>query len=378
MKQVLFFFLLFSCAAQAQIFHVDAAPASTAGTYVWGNIAVNTSNFGHGINEVTPVKISNKVPSKVSVAYAHGLMIVDGELWAWGNGANGRLGNNFTTSEYFPIFRIGTETDWTHIEAGPSQSYAIRSGRLFVTGLNTNGQLGTGNTTQLAVWTQIGTDTDWEAVSATGGAALAIKGGALYATGTGANYRTGLNSTAQVNNWTLVSNSETFTDISAGSIHGVAIGGGKLFSWGSNLNGRTGQGTTTGETQVPTQVGSDTNWAKCAAAVNHSICVRTNGTLWAFGAGTNGRLGTGSTGNASIPTQAGSDTDWSDVRRPVQQGTNSFARKTNGYLYGCGTDQQGQLMGLGSYTSTNSTMIQLTTYPVLDYGMDGPGIFSRN
>jgi alpha-tubulin suppressor-like RCC1 family protein len=379
MKQVLFFFLLFSCAAQAQIFHVDPAspPAATEGVYVWGLLA-NTANSGHGINEVTPVKISDKVPSVVSVSITHGLMIVNGELWVWGNQANGRLGNTSTTSAYAPIFRIGTETDWTHISAGDNNSYAIRAGRLYVTGVNTNGQLGTGNTTQVTSWTQIGSDTNWQDVKAGNGWALAIKGGSLFTTGAGTDFRTGLNSTGNVDAWTLASNAETFTEISAGSNHGVAIGGGKLYSWGSNANGRTGQGTTSGNTQVPTQVGSDTNWAKCAAGSTHSICTRTTGTLWGFGQATNGRLGTGNTTQQTSPTQAGADTDWSNVKTTWQVGTNSYAKKTNGHLYGCGTDAFGQLFGLGSYGATNSSMIQLTTYAVLDYSMEGHGIFSRN
>jgi alpha-tubulin suppressor-like RCC1 family protein len=379
MKQVLFFFLLFSCAAQAQIFHVDPAapPAATAGVYVWGAIA-SSVNAAHGINEVTPVKISDKVPSVVSVSFGHGLMIFNGELWVWGDQQNGRLGNGATTAAYAPIFRVGSETDWTHVSAGISQSYAIRAGRLYVTGLNANGQLGTGNTTQVTTWTQIGSDTNWQDVKAGSSWALAIKGGSLFTTGLGTDFRTGLNATTQVETWTLASNAETFTEISAGALHGIAIGGGKLYSWGSNANGRTGQGTTTGSTQVPTQVGSDTNWAKCAAGANHSICTRTTGTLWAFGAGTNGRLGTGNITQQTSPTQAGSDTDWSDVKTTWQPGQNSYAKKTNGHLYGCGSDGYGQLFGLGSYGLTNSTMIQLTTYAVLDYSMEGHGIFSRN
>jgi alpha-tubulin suppressor-like RCC1 family protein len=375
MKQVLFFFLLFSCAAQAQIFHVD--PAATAGMYVWGLMA-NTANNGHGINEVTPVKISDKAASVVSVSASHGLMIVNGELWVWGVQSNGRLGNGSTSASYFPITRIGTETDWTHVSAGSSQSYAIRAGRLYVTGANTAGELGRGNNTQVSTWTQIGSDTNWQDVKAGNGWALAIKGGSLFTTGFGQNFRTGLNSTGDVNTWTLASSAETFTEISAASTHGIAIGGGKLYSWGSNANGRTGQGITTGETQVPTQVGSDTNWAKCAAGLAHAMCTKTTGTLWGFGSGTNGRLGTGNSTQQTSPVQAGSDTDWSDVRGTWLSGVNSYARKTNGYLYGCGTDAQGQLFGLGSYTALNSNMIQLTTYAVLDYGMEGHGIFSRN
>jgi alpha-tubulin suppressor-like RCC1 family protein len=371
--------MLFPIALSAQIFHVDPAapPAATAGTYVWGSMA-NSTNAGHGINEITPVKISDKVPSMISVSLTHGLMIVSGELWVWGNESNGRLGNGATTLDFAPIFRIGSETDWTHVSAGDNNSYAIRAGRLYVTGINTNGQLGTGNTTQVTTWTQIGTDTTWQDVKAGSSWALAIKGGSIFTTGLGTEFRTGLNATTQVETWTLASNAETFTEISAGALHGIAIGGGKLYSWGSNSNGRTGQGTSAGQTQVPTQVGSDANWAKCAAGLSHSICTRTTGTLWGFGLGTNGRLGTGNTTQQTSPTQAGSDTDWSDVKTTWQASQNSYAKKTNGHLYGCGTDAFGQLFGLGSYGLTNSSMIQLTTYAVLDYSMEGHGIFSRN
>jgi hypothetical protein len=35
-----------------------------------------------------------------------------------------------------------------------------------------------------------------------------------------------------------------------------------MFAWGSNANGRTGQGTTSGTTNTPAQVGSQTDWKK--------------------------------------------------------------------------------------------------------------------
>ena len=53
-----------------------------------------------------------------------------------------------------------------------------------------------------------------------------------------------------------------------------------------------------------------------AAGALHSVAVKTDGTLWAWGSNWNGQLGDGTTYNKSSPVQAGADTNWQVVAHP--------------------------------------------------------------
>ncbi|MFC7671400.1 hypothetical protein ACFQT0_31320 [Hymenobacter humi] len=59
---------------------------------------------------------------------------------------------------------------------------------------------------------------------------------------------------------------------------------------GRGSAGRLGDGTNTQRT-APVQIGTGTNWRSVAAGWLHSVAVRTDGTLWAWGLTTSGRSG---------------------------------------------------------------------------------------
>jgi alpha-tubulin suppressor-like RCC1 family protein len=61
----------------------------------------------------------------------------------------------------------------------------------------------------------------------------------------------------------------------------------------------------------PKQVGSLTNWLKLAAGYYHTIAIKTDGTLWAWGNNVNGQLRFGNTTKLFSPKQVGSLTTWS-------------------------------------------------------------------
>jgi alpha-tubulin suppressor-like RCC1 family protein len=65
---------------------------------------------------------------------------------------------------------------------------------------------------------------------------------------------------------------------------------GTLWGWGYNSYGQLGDGTATQRT-TPFQIGSDTNWAKVAAGVIHTMAIKTTGTLYAWGHNGGGQFG---------------------------------------------------------------------------------------
>lgn len=138
----------------------------------------------------------------------------------------------------------------------------------------------------------------------------------------------------------------------AGIGHSLALkDDGTLWAWGHNYYGQLGLGDTSNRT-APVQVGADTDWVSIAAGQGHSLAVKADGTLWAWGSNWAGQLGLGDVTNRSIPTRVGKDTDWVQA---AGSSYSSYAIKTSGALYSWGYNAYGQL-GLGDATTRTAPM----------------------
>lgn len=237
--------------------------------------------------------------------YAHCVGLrADSTLWTWGEPIDGRLGNGSTTTWVTAPTQVGT-AKYIDVSAGNDFCVAVKSdGTLWAWGDNSSSQLGDGTAVDITSPTQIGSATTW-------------------------------------------------TDVDCGNAYTLALrSNGTMWSMGSNTNGRTGQGTTSGTTTTPTQIGSATTWAKISAgAGSQSLAIKTDGTLWTWGSGSSGKLGSGGTSDVTSPTQRGSDTNWDKV---FALGLQSFAIKTTGAAFSCGLNQRGR-------TSQNTTANTNTT-----------------
>lgn len=116
----------------------------------------------------------------------------------------------------------------------------------------------------------------------------------------------------------------------------------RLYVWGRNTFYHLGL-IDTNDRSSPTQVGSATNWSDFDSSIYASFGVKTDGTLWAWGAnvGFAGILGlNSSTGYQSSPVQVGTNTNWSNVSAGYGC---AFATKTNGTLWSWGANGSGEL-----------------------------------
>ncbi len=135
--------------------------------------------------------------------------------------------------------------------------------------------------------------------------------------------------------------------VSAGYTHSVGIKtDGTLWAWGDNGYGQLGDGTTTNK-NIPTQIGSANNWESVSASGGFTVAIKADGTLWAWGNNTFGQLGDGTTTNRTTPTQIGTATNWTSVA--TGEGF-ALAIKDNGTLWSWGYNNLGQL---GDGTTTN-------------------------
>jgi len=291
-------------------------------------------------------------------------------LWSWGGNGYGRLGLGDTTNRSSPV-QVGSLGTWATVSAGRfGGTIAVKTdGTLWTWGLNGNGQLGLGNTTNYSSPMQIGALTAWSTVSEGAYNALAVKtNGTLWSWGSnytgslglndGITYRSSPTQVGALTTWLRVSASY---DRHCGAIKTD----GTLWTWGQNSYGRLGVGDTTNKS-APTQVGVLTNWSNVSVGYMHTLAIKTNGTIWAWGRNSYGDLGLGNTSSYSSPKQIGALTDWSSISANRNGGA---AIKTNGTMWGWGMNQYGQL-GDGT-TANRSSPVQvgaLTTWSSVSVG----------
>jgi alpha-tubulin suppressor-like RCC1 family protein len=113
---------------------------------------------------------------------------------------------------------------------------------------------------------------------------------------------------------------------------------GTLWAWGHNGFGQMGDGTTTYR-HSPVQVGTDTDWVDIAVGDYHNLAIKANGTLWAWGKNDRGQLGDNTRNDSFSPIQIGTATDWFAIAagsvhslaiRPVSLGNALYAWGGNG------------------------------------------------
>jgi alpha-tubulin suppressor-like RCC1 family protein len=114
-----------------------------------------------------------------------------------------------------------------------------------------------------------------------------------------------------------------------------------IWAWGFNSGGLLGDGTTVNKSSPVSIIGGFTDWCQISAGVNHNLGVRTNGTVWAWGCGTSGRLGDGTTVNKSSPVSVvGGFTDWCQVSAGY---FHSLGLRSNGSSWTWGSNTYGAL-----------------------------------
>lgn len=137
---------------------------------------------------------------------------------------------------------------------------------------------------------------------------------------------------------------------SAGRDHSLALkNDGTLWAWGRNDRGQIGDGTDgiNFSKDSPVQIGTGSDWQVVGTGNEHSLAIKANGTLWAWGYNGEGRLGDNTSTDRLVPTQIGTGTNWRSV---VAGYDHSVGLTNDGKIYTWGSNGFGQLV-LGGTTT---------------------------
>lgn len=280
---------------------------------------------------------------------ASGGIKTDGTLWLWGRGADGVLGNGSTTNRSSPVQTLLAGNDWKNIVAGCRNTAAIKTdGTLWIWGEGRAGNLGNDSSISRSIPVQtISGGTNWKQVSLGDQHAAAIKtDGTLWVWGSGRYGALGTNTNTSINISSpiqTISGGTNWNKISLAGYKTAAIKtDGTLWMWGYNNYGALGDNTRIDRSSPVQTISGGNDWKETSIGSRNSSAIKTDGTLWLWGHGNQGRLGnnTNTSINMSSPVQTISGgTNW---RHSSFGPSHVAAIKTDGTLWVWGDDSQGQ------------------------------------
>jgi alpha-tubulin suppressor-like RCC1 family protein len=301
-------------------------------TYTFTVIATNS------VGDSLPSSTSNSITTNTPESSAY----------SFGNNDGGELGLNDQINRSSPV-QVGSASTWNYLASGRGSILATkRTGTLWGWGSAAQGQLEVLKITRSSP-VQIGALTNWSAISKGDNSSYGVKtDGTLWAWGFNDIGQLGINSIVNTSSPTLIGSDTNWIDVVAGGDFVFALKpNGTLWAWGNNARGELGQNNLISRSS-PVQVGTDTNWSKIGTGAYNALAIKTDGTLWAWGnqssySGYYGVLGLNDIIDRSSPVQVGSLTNWASLGKGGYTNTTSFAIKTDGTLWAWGHSSLGRI-----------------------------------
>lgn len=339
--------------------------------FTWGRN--NNGQIGNGTNGVTIYNTPQQIGadtnwSKISAGNSHCLATkTDGTLWAWGRNGDGQIGVGSTNALFNTPQQIGTENSWNKISAGDEFCLAIKNnGTLWAWGDNTYGQIGDNSVVDKTSPVQIGTDNNWVEISAGTDHSIALKSdGTIWVWGRNNLGQFGMAAPLTSSVPIQMGTDTNWSKIYAGREHSIGIKTNNTYwVWGGNTNGQFGNGGTV-PSNTPTPITSFDSATFISKGHQHSCVIKTDGTIWSTGGNTSGQLGNGNNTQQVNPVQENSlSTNWILLESKVSHTT---ALKSDGSLYTWGANLYGQL-GDGSTAAKNTpTSISCPTLSIDEF-----------
>jgi len=298
--------------------------------YAWGDNSAGQLGNGNNISSDIPVTVSTngvlagKKIIGIAAGMRHSIVVTsDGNLYSWGYNAHGQLGNASTINSNVPVAIAPASSiegkSFIAVAAGAYSCTAISTdGQLVAWGWNSNGQLGIGNYSFITVPWKVDYSIALKGkkmvyVSSGYEHTIALDSdGRAYAWGVGEEGRlgnaSGTNSMVPVYVYSLgILAGKKITKVAAGCYHSLALDSeGRVYSWGRNAEGQLGIGDYPG-CDVPVSI--DMNGALAgkkiidiAVGLDHNIALASDGSVYLWGKGDYGQLGSGNYSKSYLPS----------------------------------------------------------------------------
>ena len=357
--------------------------------FAWGDNSNGQLGNGTGLDTNVPVAVSTAAfpaATRFIAVAAHSntslALASNGQLYSWGNNANGQLGDGSNVNRATPVEVSILGVVFTQIAVASTHTLALTAdGSIYSWGKNNSGQLGDGSKVDTLVpilvdRSGIAGSKVFVSIAAGSGFAGYSHGvtddGSLYGWGGNWSYQLGDGTSVDQTTPVAVSTSNLaagvkFAAVASGAGHSLALTSeGRIYGWGSNQFGKVGDGSNT-DRAIPVLVAasgpmSGESVVAISAGENHSLALTSTGQLFAWGRGSSGSLGNGALASVNSPSAVSTSSFPVGIDfRSIAAGANtSMAISTGGQLFSWGYNGDGQL-GIGLPTLFQPTPLAVST-----------------
>ena len=221
-----------------------------------------------------------------------------------------------------------------------------------------------------------------DTVAAGGSHTAALRDGQLYGWGRNNYGQTGLGMTTKIADvmghpdipMLMHSAPKDLVSIKFNQNHSLALDAkGQVYSWGEDISGQLGRGNTGRNNCSKTEdcrldigaIDGIDNAVIVAAGYKHNLVLTKDGSVWAFGANTQGQLGNATTINSSTPVKVdfSAAADVGHIVQVVASANSSYALDDKGQVWGWGSDAYANL-GRGQECNKANNCVNINATPI--------------